>query len=265
MVEVLTRMASGISAVAGRFHGWIRVAWQRRVVQRWGLAILDLIHPPICLACRGPIRVGSDVRELCVACQQRIHRLPSCRRCGHLELDEDRCPLCRTRDPEFATRTVALHDGAVRDLLIDAKWSSNEAAIPLLAHWLFEVANDGEWCVGLDAWVAVPRDRWRQWIHGTPLAEQLGREIGPRLGLRAVGRLSRRRRPPQVRLTGQARRENVHGAVSVSRWTARRVRGKRVLLVDDVITTGSTLTECVRALHAAGAGEVRALTIAYRP
>ncbi len=117
---------------------------------------------------------------------------------------------------------------------------------------------------GVDLVVPVPLHPWRRVSRGFNQAERLARHLGPPV----VHALARRQwTPPQAVLGAGARQGNMHGAFAIRRglsWTpvAHDVRGARVLLVDDVVTTGATLSACAMVLREAGARSVRAATIA---
>ncbi|HMB52471.1 MAG TPA: phosphoribosyltransferase family protein, partial [Thermoanaerobaculia bacterium] len=113
---------------------------------------------------------------------------------------------------------------------------------------------------------AVPLHPWRRLRRGYNQAERLARPLAARLGLPYATALRRRRAtPPQTALSRDDRRRNVAGAFAVARRGAGRVAGRRVLLVDDVATTGATLDAAARALRAAGARRVVALAAARTP
>jgi ComF family protein len=120
---------------------------------------------------------------------------------------------------------------------------------------------------GAECVVPVPLHPWRRARRGFNQAAELARHLGPPV-VHALWRC--RATPPQTGLTAAARRRNVRRAFLLSPWVARGraahlVRGRVIVLVDDVRTTGATLEECARVLAAAGVGEVRALTAARAP
>ncbi|MCA8962677.1 MAG: ComF family protein [Planctomycetes bacterium] len=228
--------------------------------------LIDLVHPPVCLACDATLpgwRPGEDRRNvnLCSACRGALVRYPRCERCS-LATGAPGCDLCRDERFEFPVRVFGSHEGVLRSLLVEAKWHRSGAILPVLADWCVDAARDEAWAAGCQLWAAVPRDPWRRLLHGTSLAEELAWRVGTTLRLRET-RLRRRRRPPQARLTEAARRRNVEGTARVPRRERTGVEGRTVLLIDDVVTTGSTLRECARALTEAGAREIRALVLAH--
>jgi ComF family protein len=113
-----------------------------------------------------------------------------------------------------------------------------------------------------DILIPVPLYRWRRWRRGFNQAEALAKELSHLSGTPWSNKVLRRTRPtrPQVGLSQRERRLNLAGAFAVS--SPRLVSGRRVLLVDDVMTTGATLDACARALKSAGATWVAGLTAA---
>ncbi|MFN0059261.1 MAG: ComF family protein [Planctomycetota bacterium] len=162
-------------------------------------------------------------------------------------------------------RHFGWHAESLRALILRAKWHQEWSLIRMLGRWLAEVARSENYAHGLDGWVAVPRDLRRRLLHGKPLAEHLAAEVGRRLQLPRIAAPRRARRAPQVALGAIARRRNLRGAFSLSARGRQRIRDRRLLLIDDVITTGSTIEECAHALLDAGAREVRALVLAVAP
>jgi ComF family protein len=122
-------------------------------------------------------------------------------------------------------------------------------------------AEDGLWR-GADLVVPVPLHPKRKRERGFNQSQALARDLARIMGLRVLDRclVKIRNAPPQTSLEGGGREANVRGAYAVRR--APRVRGRVVILIDDVFTTGSTLGECSLALKQAGVREVRALTLA---
>ncbi len=228
-----------------------------------GLA--DLLHPPACLVCALPVRAEEPI---CPACTRLLPlvRVP-CVACSGAAPDPllVPCSVCRSRVPDVPLRWAGLYDGALRELILALKWRGRLGALAPIAGWMLDVALSDRWLAAVDAWSPVPRDAMRTLLHGVPLSDELGRAIGRRLSLPRIAPPGRRIRRPQASLAGERRRRNLRGAFRVGRRCRRRFRGRHVLLIDDVYTTGSTVTACARAILAAGARSVRALVAAVAP
>jgi ComF family protein len=172
--------------------------------------------------------------------------------------DRFRC-LCDERPPQVtAMRAVGPYAGWLRDSILAFKYHDEWSRVEHLAPALIQVLADSE---PFDGLVAVPlhpkRLRERGYNQSAVLANAIGKHFD-RPCMRAVDRV--RATPQQVRLAAAERKANVAGAFA-SRPDVSIV-GYRLVLVDDVVTTGSTLGECATVLRAAGARDVRAVTLA---
>jgi ComF family protein len=157
-----------------------------------------------------------------------------------------------------AAYTYGFYDGALRELVHLLKYRGVE---PLAGKLGALMAQAVPRQLAFDGVVAMPLHWWRRWRRGFNQAELLGREVARRLGLpvlRAVRRTRLTR--TQTGLTSAGRRRNVAGAFRVCDRGA--ITGKRILLVDDVLTTGATVNACAAALKSAGAKHVAVLTLA---
>jgi ComF family protein len=180
------------------------------------------------------------------------------------------CSRCRQADrPVVSARAIGPYEGRLRDIIHAFKYDKRRT----LGRPLGALLRETGWPLldGADAVVPVPLHRSRRHQRGFNQAEALAE----RLGVRVVRALRRRRRTrPQVELPAEERHRNVAGAFSLA-WRYRRpwrrsgggnrprpLEGWTIVLVDDVSTTGATLEACARVLLAAGAREVRALTLA---
>ena len=175
-------------------------------------------------------------------------------------LDETgRCALCRLGLQGFdAVYSYGSYEGTLRKLVHLFKYSGmrplSRTFGPLLAQALPREAN-------FDCIVPMPLHWWKQWQRGFNQSDLLAREIGRKWGV-PVRDLVRRRKNtvPQAGLTNAKRRLNMQGAFRVTR--GRSLAGMRVLLVDDVVTTGATASACARVLKRAGAAHVALLALA---
>ena len=229
--------------------------------------LVDLIFPPRCTGC-GRVLGDDDRPPFCPACQAevRLLRSPLCTRCGapfdggaadHL------CGACLTAPPGFTlARSVARYESVLLDAIHRFKYGRDAALGRALGRFMTRYPCPG---MEIDAdarIIPVPLhvDRLRE--RGFNQALILARELAwP--GGQTVDFLSLKRRhatDPQVRLGRDARRRNIRGAFVVTR--PERVADRKILLVDDVYTTGSTVGECARVLLAHQAAEVAVLTLA---
>ena len=227
-------------------------------------AFLSLLYPPRCLVCR---TLGAS--GLCAACLALIVPVaaPYCPTCGQtVPTDINGCPHCRSRRPAYdRARALGSYEGVLRLAIHQFKYNDRpQLAVPLgLKLALFARASAPD-LNGLrfDALLPVPMHSVRRRGRGYNQSERLARVVGAELGLPLLlGALVRTRATrPQVGLSAEARRTNLSGAFAVRRPEA--VLGKTLLLIDDVVTTGSSLYECSLALKAYGAQAVYALTLA---
>ena len=217
-------------------------------LERWLL-------PEECLLCRGSPSDGL----VCRLCRYRWPRLPEpvCSRCGQPQLlTELSCRLCAEWGPELSqVRSAVWHeDGArlaVHQLKYEGWWRITQSLAPAMAGL--------EPLTGRLVLVPVPlaarRLRDRGYNQSEHLARALGRLVGKPVRVDALKRV--RETPTQTALTPEARLANVAGA-----FRATGVQGSRVVLVDDVFTTGATLVAAAAALTKAGASPVEAVTFA---
>jgi len=214
--------------------------------------VLDLLLPQHCLGCS---RTGPQV---CDTCTQRLRRIvaPLCARCGGpTAWPVARCRECAGRRLAFAqARAAVAYDEPVRRIV--AAWK--ERGLRRLAPWAADLVVDVVPRPTADVVAFVPPDRDRRLKRGHHAAEALARELAARWDLPAEPLLRRTRPAPRQRgLDRVARRRNVRGAFAA----AGQVRG-RIVLVDDVYTTGATVNAAASALRRAGARRVEVVTFA---
>lgn len=220
-------------------------------------AVFDLLYPRRCLGC------GNRGWPFCHACEGALAVLepPGCRRCGRpLLVDVDRCSDCPPGVIAWS-RAALLYDGPARRALMRLKFSGWRVAargFGPLALAALSRAPPGALSRGRPVLTWVPLGRRRHRSRGFDQAEALARALAAASGL-PVRRLLRRVRDtaPQARRAGAERRAALRGA-----FVATGRSPPRVILVDDVLTSGATAAECARVLRAAGARQVGVLTLA---
>jgi ComF family protein len=170
------------------------------------------------------------------------------------------CALCRADPPAFdAARSGGIFDGDYRRLIHFLKYDGMRPLARPLAAWTAEVLPElGD----VDLLLPVPLHWSRRVKRGFNQAELFAKELSKITGVPADGRALRRTRPTpsQAGLSRRQRRENLRGVFEVK--DAVRVRGRSVAVIDDVMTTGTTVAACAQVLKKAGAGRVTALTAA---
>ncbi|KCZ92438.1 ComF family protein [Hyphomonas johnsonii] len=199
----------------------------------------------------------------------QIHFLtgPVCDRCGSplgFDMGEGAaCAPCIARPPRWhRARAAMVYDAASRRPVLDLKRSGRRDGLETLAGWMQRAGSD--LLAEADILVPVPLHYSRLVRRGFNQSGWLAAAISRRSGTPfLVDALKRTRRTPtQGGLSARARRRNVAGAFTINKRAAPRISGRRVLLVDDVLTTGATLSACTRALTQAGAIHVDVLVLA---
>lgn len=231
-------------------------------------ALLDTFFPPLCHVCRSFVDGAGDI-HLCAGCREKIRGIgyPCCPICGLPFAATDGidhlCGPCLTARPAFdSARAAVRFDGPVQELIHRFKYGRKVHLSRPLGLLAAETLSGFIRACGGDCIVPVPLHRKRLRERGFNQAQLLGRVLAKqwRIPL-SVDNLRRVRwTDPQTGLSADDRRRNVRGAFQVA--DPSRFRGRRLILVDDVYTTGSTATECARTLKDAGAGEVRVVTVA---
>ncbi len=231
-----------------------------RAVCAWREAVLDLLYPPRCQVCGG----GGQF-PLCRECWCSFPRIepPVCRVCGKPLRGPPElaftCPGCRRVREALRVRAFGRYEGRLRDAVAALKYRDKLALAQPLGTALAELVRQDPVLSVAEVVVPVPLHPRRQARRGFNQAEELARVVcrGIRRPLRrALVRV--RDTPSQTELAQEDRRRNVKDAFAAR----EEVRGLRVLLVDDVVTTGSTVRECARALAGAGATAVGVAAVA---
>ncbi len=234
----------------GRLLEWVlpaRCPLTGDSVERQGMisplawATLRFVANPCCFACGMPLAVSGEV-----AAEMHL-----------------KCADCLTDPPPFAqARSSLVYDDASRKLILGFKHADQTYAVKTFVPWLMRAG--AEFWPAEPLLVPVPLHRWRllrrRYNQAALLAQGLARETKqdcvPDLLLRT------RATPTQGHLKAKDRAQNVRRAFSINDHHAEKVKGRTIVLIDDVLTTGATVRECADVLLKAGAASVNVLTIA---
>jgi ComF family protein len=239
----------------------------RNAVALCGRRALDLVLPPLCLACARPIARQGGLCARCWAGMDLIAR-PYCERLGtpfQVDLGPGiLSPKAIADPPAFGrARAAARYDGTARRLVHKLKYGDRLDLSRAMGAWM---AHAGREILGdADALVPVPLHFSRLWRRRFNQAAELARGIaaeGRPLPILTDALTRSRATRSQVGLSAGERRRNLAGAFRVSDQGRALVAGRRLVLIDDVMTTGATLDAAARVLRRAGAAEVDALVFA---
>ena len=229
-------------------------------------AVADVLLPPVCISCRA--RIGSH-GLVCGDCFAQIDFIapPVCARLG-VPLPYDAGEPCLSAaaivsPPVYdRARAVARYSETMRDLIQSFKYRDRQEGLRLFNRWLMragaELLTDAELIVP----VPLYRSRlwWRRFNQSALLAQGVSRLSGIPVDCFVLKRV--RRTASQVGLSAEQRKRNVVGAFKIAPPRAPAIKGRRIMLVDDVITTGATAEACARVLKRGGAARVDVLALA---
>jgi ComF family protein len=227
-------------------------------------SIKDAAFPPGCAACS----VATDKEQaFCPDCMEGLElvKSPYCRMCGRpIYRMSDLCRRCELFPPSYdRARALVMYTGPLVQAIRGFKYNGRIAAGKALAEfWAQNIPPT--WLGRTDFMTPVPLHTLRIIKRGFNQALVLGKELyGPRLLPDLL--IRKKYTKPQVGLNPRQRRKNVAGAFGLNPGYKELVLDRRVILLDDVYTTGATVNECARVLKRAGAQEVRVLTLARTP
>ncbi|MFQ5777687.1 MAG: ComF family protein [Terriglobia bacterium] len=209
---------------------------------------------PVCAACLGRVR-PLELLAFCERCQRPLPFVPPSPESPLL------CGRCQQGESAFdRLRSFGAYDAELRQLLVLLKYNGVRPLVGLLGGWLTMVLAQHPAVAEVDALVPVPLHPRRQRARGFNQAELLARELSRSTHLPVQSRWLTRIKdtPSQTGLTRAQREQNVRGAFA----SKAKLDNRRILLLDDVCTTGATLNACARTLKRAGAAQVEALTVA---
>lgn len=246
-----------------------RFAWRHeigRLARRAGDALLGAALPPLCPACREPVAQTGGVCASCWAQLSFITR-PYCERLG-IPFAFDAGPgllsMEAISDPPAyqRARAVARFDGVARKLVHALKYGDRLDLAPAMGRWM--ATSGAEVLTNADALIPVPLHWRRLWMRRFNQSAALAKVVAKESGVPVVHEPLRRVKATaqQVGLTQTERARNVQGAFRVQRNARHLIAARRVVLVDDVLTSGATVDACARALLRSGAAQVDVLVFA---
>lgn len=228
--------------------------------------VLSFLLPPTCLRCHVELR---DEGALCGDCWKQMHFIshPFCEDCGvpfdYAPMEKSICERCLAFPPLISrSRSVFVYNSGCKPLVMRLKYGDATYLAKEAGRWMSLHGRD---CLeGADLLIPVPLHRWRllkrRYNQATLLARSLSKNSHIPL---LTGILTRTKKTvSQGHMSLVQRKRNVSRAFEILDKDKESVRGKCCILIDDVQTTGATLTECARILKEAGAKEIRAITLA---
>lgn len=228
--------------------------------------LLNIIFPPQCLVCDGRVATHG---AMCGACWQGVAFItdPMCDACGlPFEFDIGKNAMCadclHTRPPYAHARAAFRYDEKSNRLITRFKYGDHTQLAKIYGQWLTSAGK--ELLARSDLLIPVPLHYWRFVSRRFNQSAMLAGEISKKTGLLHLPNAIKRTRhtKQQTGLTKPQREENVKNAFTINKRYKQMVKGKNILLIDDVITTGSTIEQCTKALIKAGAAQVNVLTLA---
>ncbi len=227
--------------------------------------LLDLCCPPVCPLCQS---LREDNAPFCADCTEKLATPPDqfCVRCGGRRFkrlkNKEGCGRCRTTSFRFQRAvTLGEYEKELRLLVLQAKTDRSGILATAAASLLAQVRAHDFREMALDLVLPVPMYRLRRWQRGVNSPDFIAAELAMRLNLPILSGVLRRIRPTELQytLSANGRQENVAGAFDLKRPNSaagKMIAGKRVLLVDDILTTAATVNEIASLLKRHGAAEV---------
>lgn len=228
----------------------------------------ELVFPSVCVFCHDHLH--QEHGYFCFICSSALkgNAQRTCPRCsssvGEFANVEEGCSRCRDEVFHFESSfRLGEYDGVLRDMILRMKSGAGEMLSECLGRFWAEHAEERFRAVQADVVIPVPLHWWRRWHRGFNQSESLSEAIAARLNLAHRPRWLRRVRntPHQTATSAGQRRDNVKLAFRAAQVA---LKGKTVLLIDDVLTTGSTASDAARALRAAGASKIVVAVLAQK-
>lgn len=234
-------------------------------MKSWFKLLINAILPARCLLCG---KVVHEDNSLCSECFEQISFItkPYCQHCG-MPLDgkisdDMYCVHCLNEKHIFRyARSAIKYDEYSKKLMLDFKFYDHIENRILLSKWL-NLAGRDIFKEGVDLIIPVPLHFTRMFVRKYNQSAILARELSKQTGVKAEYKVlvKTKKTIPQVMCDSKQRMKNVKNAFAVKNFDL--IKGKRIVLIDDVFTTGATLKECAKTLKKAGAKSVDALTVA---
>jgi ComF family protein len=218
-----------------------------------GIAV-DAVFPNVCIC-------GKWGEVICVGCRSKIkpYKTQLCPVCQRITKTGKTCKNCYKKSKLTGLLVYGRHDGLLKDLI----WRYKYLFVIDLGKYFGELLTleFGPELIERELLITfVPATKERMNWRGFNQSEVIAREVSRRTGLEIEELLMKEGKiAPQVGLTGKERAKNIQGKIKV--LASQKVRNKKIVIIDDVFTTGSTLTECAKMLRRAGAKEVWGLTV----
>ncbi len=242
--------------------------WKKRlfsVCRKAGSSLLDMLYPLKCPVCQNILSEKDERYCICSHCRGTLPYVtqPLCVRCGKplRQAGQEYCRDCETHRHAFARgRSTFVYEGQLREAVVRMKFQNQRIYIPFFANEMVQRNRHFIQQIHPDALVPVPMHPRKKQERGFDQCLLLARETAALTGIVLADDILARSRytAPQKGLSRQERQENLHGAFTAS---ALQKPGGRILIIDDIYTTGATMDAAARALLKAGAEEVFFLTL----
>jgi len=226
-----------------------------------------VFFPSFCRLCSGLLELPGE-KLICTSCWDQL-KVPSssfCLCCGRFfegAGEPHLCSSCFQKSPPFSVhRSCGRYGGVLKDIILLYKYRRFKVLGKGLARFAFDaLGKDEDFWRNVEVIIPVPLHRKRKKQRGFNQAQVIARELAKLRGIRLEEALVKTKNvPPQTLIDWEEREKNVSGAFQVA--DKEKIKGRCVLLLDDVFTTGATIRECSCALIKAGVREVRAMTLA---
>jgi ComF family protein len=214
--------------------------------------LISIIAPYDCLVC------GHEGKLLCGACQKDaiIAKPAVCYLCGRLSERGVTCQVCRRKTPLAGVTVASYYDGAIKELIHQIKFTYARSGSEIAAELVTPLLTAADY----DIVTSIPAAPARLRERGYNQAQLIAKHVARQLGLPYADLLVRTRNLHQVGSSRTERLEHIQGAFVAAR--PQIIKGARILLVDDVVTTGATLGEAASILHTAGATQLWGAAVA---